>query len=410
MNMNKNRLFICLLLCLVLLPLVNARATIFSLEKELRIDVVRIDPSPLVPGHSSDIILEVQNLKDQPLTNMDFRLTPDFPLTVENPTVTFPIIQPRESKEIRFKVTADPASQEGTYKLTLVHKVTSLDVSATAQLNVTVRRSTTLVSTTVETIPNRVEPGQEVIVRLTLRNTADSSLKDVSVRFDFANGSLPFVPVGSGGERVIKSLKAGEDEVVELRMLTSPTAAIDAYRFPVTIKFFDELGKQFSSSDVIGIVVDAVPKYNLGVEQRSVFTKSDQGRVSLGLSNTGSADMKFVTVTLLDDPAYTIVSKKNVYVGSIESDDSETVDFDVYINEVPENKVIPLKVRLQYRDAYNKEYGLEETIPMLMYTQGEAERLGLKEGASGTIFVVVIIILLVIGLIWWRKRKKMPVL
>ena len=410
MNMNKNKLLIGLLLCLVLLPFVSARETIFSLEKELRIDVVRIDPSPLVPGHSSDIVLEVQNLKDQPLTNMYFRLTPDFPLTVENPEVTFPIIQPRETKEVAFRVTADPASQEGTYKLTLVHKVTSLDLSATAQLNVTVRKSTTLVGTSVETIPNRVEPGQEVTVRLTLRNTADSDLKDVSVKFDFANGSLPFVPVGSGGERVIKSLKAGEDEVVELRMLTSPTAAIDAYRFPVTIKFFDELGKQFSSSDVIGIVVDAVPKYNLGVEQRSVFTKSDQGRVSLGLSNTGSADMKFVTVTLLDDPAYTIVSKKNVYVGSIESDDSETVDFDVYINEVPENKVIPLKVRLQYSDAYNKEYGLEETIPMLMYTQGEAERLGLKEGASGTIFVVVIIILLVIGLIWWRKRKKMPVL
>src|SRR3989344_946549 len=112
MNMNKNRLFICLLLCLVLLPLVNARETIFSLEKELRIDVVRIDPSPLVPGHSSDIVLEVQNLKDQPLTNMYFRLTPDFPLTVENPEVTFPIIQPRETKEEAFRVTADPASQE----------------------------------------------------------------------------------------------------------------------------------------------------------------------------------------------------------------------------------------------------------------------------------------------------------
>ena len=387
---------------------VQARETVFSVQQELRIDLVRIDPSPLVPGGSSEVLLEVKNLKDVPFYNSRFSLTDEFPVYIDSDPVTIPVMQPGETKELRFRIHADPAAQEGSFKTTLQYDVKELKIVATARINVTVKKSKTLIATGVVTDPERGEPGSEMKVKLTLKNTADSDLKDVNVRLDFSNASLPFAPLAATSERVVKLLRVGEEQTVEFLLLVSPDAGLNVYRLPVSVRFFDDLGKEFTSQDVLGIVVDAVPEYSLALEQTDLFTSGERGKVAVTLSNVGVADMKFVALTLLEGEGYSILSKKNVYVGNLESDDFETEDFDVFIDGY--KGVVPLKFLVQYKDVYNKDYGAEQVVPLKLYSDVEAKRLGLKSNGNAVWLVVGVILVLIGVVVVYRKRKKMPLL
>ncbi len=395
------------LIFLLLAMSVSARETIFSIQQELRIDLVSVSPSPLVPGGSADLLFEVQNLKDTPLTDNKFSLTPVFPLTVENPSVSIPVLNSRETKQLLFKVNADPSAADGIYKATLEYEVKELQLSSTATVNVTVRSSQNLVSTQISTFPERVEPGKEMEIQLKIKNTADADLKDVSVKLDFLNGSAPFVPLGSGAEQVIKSLRVGEEKVLSFDVLASPSANIDVYRVPLVITSSDLLGKSSVRTDVVGLTVDATPEYSFNVEQRSVYSSKDHGKVSVALSNIGVSQMKFVTIILQDSPEYNILSKKVVYLGNLESDDSNTADFDV---EVLGKEEVPLKFTINYKDVYNKDYSKEEVLPLKLYSSSEAKRLGLKAGSNGGLLAVVLIALVLVGFIIYRRRKKMTIL
>ncbi len=388
--------------------MVQARETIFSLSDEFRIDLVRITPSPLTPGESADLVLEVQNLKDQAITNSYFELTPEYPISILTPRISFPVIDPRETKELHFKIAADSAAQAGSFKTTLVYNVASLDLSASAPINVTVTKSKTLITTQVQTEPERVAPGSSMKIRLTLKNTADSTLKDISVRIDFLNGSVPLAPLDSSSERIIKHLGVGEEAEVEFNSIASPNAKLDVYRVPIAIRFHDELGKQFISNDIIGIAVDTPPQYQLNLEQREVFTKGDKGKVSVTLSNTGVSEMKFITLSILEGDGYSVLSKNTAYIGNLESDDFETADFDVFVDQ--EDGVVPLTFLIQYKDVYSKEYGAKLTIPLKLYTEEQAKTFGLKQNSNGSYFAIGAIVLIIFGVIIYRKKKKMSIL
>ncbi len=402
--MKKNIFLLSFFLIFVLMTTVQARETVYSLRDQFKIDLVRIDPSPLSPGSTSDLVLEVKNLKDQSIENTRFELTSEFPLQISTTILNFPVLQKGETKELLFKITAHPDAQDGSYKTTLHYYINDIAMTATVPINITVRRSKALLTTFVETFPSRVEPGKEISLKLKLRNTADTSLKDLTFRLELLNVSLPFIPVGATSERTIKVFGINEVQEVEFTLLVSPTAELTIYKLPLSIKFSDALGNQFTTQDIVGIIVDSAPEYSLTLDRSEVFNKGDKGKVSLAVSNIGNSEMKFISLTLLSSENYQILSKEKNYIGNLESNDFETADFDIYINKNLDS--LPLKVLLEYKDVYNKYYRKEQEIQLPLYTKSDAVKFGLKTNNNALWMFFVVVVLLVFAII--IKKKYFP--
>jgi hypothetical protein len=109
-------------------------------------------------------------------------------------------------------------------------------------------------------------------------------------------------------------------------------------------------------------------------------------------------NLKYVTVRLTQTPDYEVLSPSNeAYVGNLDSDDFETVDFTIKpLVESPR-----LSVQLEFKDPYNLDFSQQYDLPLRIIT---AKELGQKK----TPWVAIVVGLLVVaGIIyWWRKGKK----
>jgi hypothetical protein len=101
-----------------------------------------------------------------------------------------------------------------------------------------------------------------------------------------------------------------------------------------------------------------------------------------------------------------ILSEKEKYLGDIDSNDFDRVDYEIYVNSDAPN-TLTLPVHLEYRDATNKKFSENRILNLNFYSLEEAQALGLIEKTNFGIYVLIL--LLVIGYIVYRiirKRRK----
>ena len=66
-----NKILVLLALFLLLTSAAYARQTVVTSANEMKIDLLRYDPSPVQPGDTTDIWFEIINLKDVPMNDFD---------------------------------------------------------------------------------------------------------------------------------------------------------------------------------------------------------------------------------------------------------------------------------------------------------------------------------------------------
>jgi hypothetical protein len=121
----------------------------------------------------------------------------------------------------------------------------------------------------------------------------------------------------------------------------------------------------------------------------------------LNIANRGQGDAKFVLVTV-DPDGYTLLSNENEYIGTIASDDYQTLNFDVIINNINPNLIISIS----YKDLDGKTYSDNVQVPLTAYTQERAIQIGLIKKNNVGLYIIIIIAFIIIWLIIRAIRKS----
>jgi hypothetical protein len=249
----------------------------------------------------------------------------------------------------------------------------------------------------IEMSPEYIAPGESGTITVKIRNNANEELTDVRVQLNLPE-ELKFL------NSVSKS-KVGRiysDEVVDLTfdVISTPGADEGMYNSTITVDYLNHIGDERQDIDEFGIlVIKSEPKIFAKIDSTEIYKGSDTGEVTITFVNNHLANLKFLTVELLDSEEYKIISANKEYIGDLDSDDFESVDFRLKIDN---EKMIPLKLKISYMDALNKEYSEEMVVDFNVMSASE---LGISSnGTSQAIFGIII--LGVIGYYFYKRYKK----
>ena len=397
-----NKILVLLALFLLLTSAAYARQTVVTSANEMKIDLLRYDPSPVQPGDTTDIWFEIINLKDVPMNDFDVTFVEDYPFKLlSDKTIHFSRLDAGGKIQFKFQVEVNTNANEATNNVFIQYYSRTSGSITSEPFVVTVKRLGSIVSTAIgikqsEGEIARIAPGSVADVEVSIKNSADSVMKDVIVALDLSASTMPFAPVGMTTEQKIKSIAAGSEASVIYKLIATPDAAAGVYKIPLKIKYYDEVGDFHNTSDIVGITVGAEPKLMVVLDSTELTKSNTKGKVVLKVINYGTTDVKFAMLNVLDGESFKKFTSGENYIGNVDSDDYETVEFRVEANA----DSITMPVLLEYMDANNVQYSETQNVEITLYTPSD---LGVTQ--SSTWVYVLVIIVLIGAYIGYRNYK-----
>ncbi|MBI5391043.1 PLDc N-terminal domain-containing protein [Candidatus Woesearchaeota archaeon] len=388
-------------------------------------------PDPAEPGSYVDVRFKVENVGLEALHDVVFELLPRYPFSLSSGASSQLKIGDIDVDQVgsdayilHWRLHVDKNAVEGNSPIYLRYSHDNGNVwSELPAFSVRVQtRDAVVLVDDIVTTPDHLEPGKPFTLSLTLHNTADSWIKDLSVKLDLYNqyvtstallsSEFPFTPFGSTNEQQVKWLDGSQQKTLSFPLVVDHDTAAGIYKLPVNLIYYDSLGKQYNRTFILGLPVNQKPSLWVTLDQSVVFQKGMKGKVTLRVNNIGDLEAKYIILKLKQNENYTILSPSEVYVGNIEGDDYETADYTLYLNG--NGKDIPLDLELRYGDKLNTEYSdhiIGVKVPT--YTSSEARRYGLVQGLGvGTILFLLPIVTLIV-VFWllmladcWKKQSK----
>ncbi len=386
---------------------------------------VNQDPDPAEPGKLVDIKFKVQNIGSTIAKGAKFKVVEDFPFSVYDPSKKEIKIGDIDARQVgndayilTYRLKIDDNAVDGDNKIYLKYSLNDGANWVTVGPYIVKLRAKNpvLAISSVESVPSEITPGERFKLKLNLKNTAFSVLTDVTVKLSVwqvyaltttvTESELPFSPVDSANEKYIGTVGENKDLAVEFDLLADPDAESKVYKLPVTIRYSDKAGMNYTKSYVASIVVNDKPDIAVFLDSTDIKTKGQSGKASIKFVNKGGSDLQFFFVQLDDGEGYEVTSSKDVYLGKIDSDDYQTADFDITVkSDATQSLTLPIKY--EYRDALNNKIYSEKEVVIPLYSASEAADLGYGKKSNATGIIVVIIIIAVgLGAYFFLKKRS----
>jgi len=407
-------ILISLILCLILVP-----STFAIGLKDLRITFLNQDPDPVEPGEQVELRFRAENHGQNRIEDIEFEIIPDYPfelLNEENSIYSIGSLDAaqrgKDSAIFHWKLRVDSDAIEGNNEIELRYSVEGRPAAVKFEPFLINVKSRDIILTVgkIQANPEKVAPGQEIELSFPLQNLADSDVDDVRVTLDLEG--FPFATFGSTNEQVVQLLRRRETTNLSFKLVTNSDADLKTYNIPIAISFTDKFDEDHKLTGKFGIKVYEKPDYLLDLtevdlEKGEVFLPNTKGRVVVAFSNTGRGDINALNIKLLPSNSYKIITKDELYIGNLESDDYETAEFDIYVEKVTGD--VPLKLQLDYKDSENTKFTDNIDLMLKVYSRKEAGKLGLIKKKN--IIGAIIFWLIIAGIIYliyrhYKKKKK----
>ncbi|MBU2638745.1 MAG: hypothetical protein KJ955_07265 [Nanoarchaeota archaeon] len=385
---------------LLLSTMAAARQTVVTKASEMKIDLLRYDPAPVQPGDTTDIWFEIINLKDTAINDFDVTFVEEYPFKlVSDKSVHFNRLDTGEKIQFKFTVEVNKNALESNNNVFIQYYSRQAGITTSEPFVVSVKRLGSIVSTSVgisqaENNAAMIAPGAVANVEVSIQNSEDSVMKDVRVTLDLSSTTMPFATVGMTAEQKLKQINPGASASVAYKLVALPDAAAGVYKVPITISYYDAVGTLHETEDLVGIMVGAEPKLKVVLDSTELTKTTKNGNVVLKIINYGTTDVKFAMLTVMPGENYGLLSTDEHYIGNIDSDDYETVEF--RLNANADSLTIP--VHLEYMDANNAQYSESRNVEIMLYSPAD---LGLKQSKAW----LYIVVLIVIGGAYFGYRK-----
>jgi len=386
----------------------------------INITLINQRPDPAEPGSLVELRFMVENWGADSADDVTMELLPSYPFSLEGEAAEQDIgtLQGRQTDAkaviVKYKVRVADNAVEGSNEIQIRYKVKDIWYKP-EPFSIDIETHDAIIA--VESVTTKpMAPGSRTPLEIKIKNLADSLLKDIKVSLELHTTKVttttvvtteyPFSPIGSSNEKVIQSMEPGETQIVTFELAADPDAESNVYKVPLTIAYSDELRTNYSKSVVIGIVIGDTPDLVVNLDDTTIKTGGTSGTATLRFINKGTSNVKFVYVSVEDKNPVKVTSSKESYIGKIDSDDYETVDFDLYVAKSREKAVLP--VTMQYKDALNEDYTQHFDVELPIYSGSEARQYGAAQG-NGFVGMLVVIVIIAVGLFLffrYRKRKK----
>lgn len=384
------------LIALLIVALAAFSVSAATAFQEVKASILKYEPTPAEQGRTVDVWVQFSN-EGQKATNVQLRLEPEYPFSVppgQPEQVDVGFITATEAKVEKYTVYVDPNAPNGEHLIRFWYRFGASDDWIELEAPITVQTSdAVLVIDKYEVSPTPVTPGQPATVSMTLRNAGRTGVKNLDVSLNLEE---EFSTIGTGTKQRVDFIGPGESQVVSFNLASDTSTEVKLYALPVELSYADERGNSYEDTAKVSLIVNAEPELTLNVDSMDFKSKTVPGTVSLQVINRGVVDTKFMTVRLVKTDEYDILSPSNEeYVGNLDSDDFESVDFIIE----PLVKSPRLRVILEFKDPYNVDYQQEYDLPLRIITD---EDLGKSRTPWGLLFLVAVAIA---GFFWWKKRK-----
>jgi len=262
--------------------------------------------------------------------------------------------------------------------------------------------------TDVSSNPAEVAPGGIASITLEIENIFNYDVYNLNVKLDLSGEDVPFAPYQSSSEKFLDKLRHGDDENFKFKLIALPSTPTGIYKIPVEISYTHKEGNDTPKgpkTGVISVTVNSEPELKIYLEDSDVLIKGKENTFSIRIINSGLADVKFVYLIAGDAARIEFISEQEQYMGDIDSDDFDSAEFKIYLEEDASNS-ISLPVILKFKDATNKEFQEVKTLTLKTYSLKEAQSLGLVKKPNYIPYIVIGV--LVIGYFvrrYFKKRK-----
>lgn len=250
----------------------------------------------------------------------------------------------------------------------------------------------------IETVPSEIAPGGKGILKVTVRNSGESEIRDVRVKL-IPPSQVSFLDDVS--KRKFSVLQGGGSANLEFNIIASPDMSEGVYSSYLIIDYVNKIGDEKQDNDTFALVIKSEPTIFIKIDSSTIYSGEDIGEVTITFVNNDVADVKFLTVELQDTEDYEIFSANKKYIGDLDSDDFESIDFNLKMSTGKNDVDLPMKIT--YKDSLNKDY-IEETKVLLQIRS--AEDLGVKSNGWILIVVIVVAILIVVYLIYRKLQGR----
>jgi len=385
---------------LVLSSLVSAVADKAYLTATMK----NYEPQPAEPGKYVNVYVQLENTGTATAENVKLEFVPSYPFSLdpgESKTKYIGLLGGGTFNVVEFRVKVDPNAVEGINKIKFRYNLDKDEQFwAEKELDLSIQTgNAVLAADKISVDPEEISPGEKGTVTIRLKNLADSYLSDIKVNLDISSDSIPFAPMNSAVEKDLYQLMPGQTHDFEFNIIAYPDATAGVYKIPLSVTYNDNVGSSYTKEDLVGVIVNAKPEINVVVDSTTLTTESKTGTITLKIVNKGLSNLKLMNLEVEQTDGFELISpSKQEYIGNLDSDDFETVEYRVIIKS--NNVDIPLK--LTYRDSNNKLYTDDMKIKLNVHS---ADKLGETSGSSAWMWIVLIVI--VVGVfIYLRRRKK----
>jgi len=379
---------------------------------QLKVTLQSQSPDPVEPGQVLTVKFKIENEGKETSSDVIVKLKPGFPFSLHGDVAEKNIGKLRASStgadavivSYKLKVNSGAVEKDTELELDIISGGGVISYNDDEFLIDIQTHDAVLDITSIKAEPSQVAPGETAQVHITIKNLADSLLKDIKFDLDFSGSGLPLAPYQSSSERRIAQLDSGFQNSLTFTIIASPDASPGLYKIPLVIDYKDEKANSFNESDLLAITIGDSPKLRPFIKKSTVLKSASPGKLTIGLANAGTNNLKFVELFILPSDDYELISTSDYfYIGDIDSDDTESEELDIYINKKVEELNVPVK--LKYNDANNKPFQQEFDLKMNVYSSSQLVKFGIIEG-SKIGFYIVIILLIFAGYFYYKRYYK----
>ena len=398
------------IILVLIIALIALQAALAIEGKLIRTNLISQEPDPADPGSYTDLRFKIENSGASSIQDVQVKLIEDYPFSLDPGEDAIQFIGNLEERQkddsgviVKYKVKVDEDAVEGENKIKLAYKYPG-EYWVEKEFTINIRTTDIVLAVeSVKSTPELITPGKEAKLTISLNNLADSVIRDIRVNLDLSADTIPFVPIKSTTEKKIYQIGSKATKSLTFDLMATADAETGAYKIPISLSYYDEIGTSYSKDDIISLIIGTNPDLTVGIEKTEIIKSGSSGEITFKFVNKGLIDIKFLNVKLSESDDYEIISPAEVYIGNIDSDDFESIEYQLYVKT--SDKEVSFPLALEYMDANNNEFNEKREPTLKLYTKEEAVRVGLEEKPA--IGILIIVIIVIVGLIiFWRLRKR----
>jgi hypothetical protein len=358
-------------------------------------------PYPAQPGEEVTLLIKTTNHGDEPAENVIWHLDVQEPFELkdtEKAAQTLPELRCGETANTEYYLTVDPDARSGEYTLDLNITYSgefdrrTLTTKSKVELTIRVMGHPDLVLLDAD-IPE-VDPKSEFVANFSIKNVGTGPAKNVKVYFENQTSILPKMSI-----YYIDTVAPGATVWIESGFFVDTTTP-SQHPLSIAIHYENETyGTEPAQEYSVLVPVSSGNTPFIYLDSQDKLTEGAVGEITIGVANRGLARAKHVVLTIADGNRFELIDTDTRYIGDIESDDYDTVDFKI----LPRSDCINITVDVSYADDYGNTYGMTAELPIKVQPSKGKWVLFLQNvGKYAWIFVVLIALLAYV----FRKRIK----